>query len=137
MKALSSSLIITITLMLLAAQEVRPVKDDVGFCWNEASMKTLDIKITPIMVAPMPSARMEEVSTKLAAVVAAYMKENRLAVRKTIALDSGKKINGTLFRYSDTYSEGALPLTKPGMGTTAPFSLRHWVSFCSIGYYLE
>jgi len=24
-----------------AAQSVRPVKDDVGFCWNPASMKTL------------------------------------------------------------------------------------------------
>jgi AmmeMemoRadiSam system protein B len=350
MKTLFSSLIIAMVLMPLAAQEVRPVKDDVGFCWNAASMKTLvdyleareketfrtgglvaaisphddylyagriyyplfkilrakevvifgvthgavrkeigdpqgilildefklwpgpakpievsglreylkarldkglfmvsnkahelehsieallpflqyfnpDVKITPIMVAPMPYARMEEVSTKLAAIIAAYMKENRLAAgkdiaflissdgnhygqdfnnspfgegqkawetalaldrrliadhltgtmddakvegltkelwgktyldyrntywcgkysipfgllaaRKTIALDSGKKINGTLFRYSDTYSEGALPLTKLGMGTTAPFSLRHWVSFCSIGYYLE
>jgi hypothetical protein len=30
-----------------------------------------------------------------------------------------------------------LPLKKTGMGTTAPFSLRHWVSFFSIGYYLE
>jgi hypothetical protein len=45
------------------------------------------------------------------------------------------KISGTLFRYSDTYSEGVLPLKKTGMGLTAPFSLRHWVSFCSIGYY--
>ena len=25
----------------LAAQDVRPVKDDVGFCWNPASMKVL------------------------------------------------------------------------------------------------
>jgi len=183
------------------------------------------VKITPIMVSPMPFERMEEVSAKLAEVVAAFMKENKLtagkdiaflissdgnhygrdfnnspfgegkeawetalaldrrliadyltgtvddakiesltkelwgktyldyrntywcgkysipfgllAVQKTIALDSGKKINGTLFRYSDTYSEGVLPLTKLGMGTTAPFSLRHWVSFCSVGYYLE
>ena len=60
-----------------------------------------------------------------------------LAVRKIIAMDSDKKMSGILLRYSDTYSEGALPLTKLGMGTTAPFSLRHWVSFCSIGYYLE
>ena len=183
------------------------------------------VKITPIMVSPMPFERMEEVSAKLAEVVAAFMEENKLtagkdiaflissdgnhygrdfnnspfgegkeawekalaldrrliadyltgtvddakiesltkelwgktyldyrntywcgkysipfgllAVQKTIALDSGKKINGTLFRYSDTYSEGVLPLTKLGMGTTAPFSLRHWVSFCSVGYYLE
>jgi len=184
-----------------------------------------NVRITPIMVAPMPFARMEEISTNLAAVIAAYMKENRLAAgkdiaflissdgnhygrdfnnspfgegqkawetaraldrrliadyltgtmddakiegltkelwgktyldyrntywcgkysvpfgllaaRKIIAASTGRKLNGTLFRYSDTYSEGALPLTKLGMGTTAPFSLRHWVSFCSIGYYLE
>jgi len=350
MRTLFISLVITLTLMPLAAQEVRPVKDDVGFCWNAVSMKTLvddleareketfrtdglvaaisphddylyagriyyplfkilrakevvifsvthgavrkeigdpqgilildefklwpgpagpievsglreylkarldkgqfmvsnkahglehsieallpflqyfnpGVKITPIMVAPMPFARMEEVSTNLAAVIAAYMKENKLAAgkdiaflissdgnhygrdfnnspfgegekawetaraldrrliadhltgtmddakiegltkelwgktyldyrntywcgkysvpfgllaaRKIIAANTGRKLNGTLFRYSDTYSEGALPLTKLGMGTTAPFSLRHWVSFCSIGYYLE
>jgi AmmeMemoRadiSam system protein B len=58
-----------------------------------------------------------------------------LAVQKIIAQTAGRKISGTLFRYSDTYSEGVLPLKKTGMGLTAPFSLRHWVSFCSIGYY--
>ena len=350
MKTVFGSLIITLMLAPLAAQEVRPIKDDVGFCWNAASMKTLvneleareketfrtdglvaaisphddylyagrityplfkilrakevvifgvthgavrkeiddpqgilildefklwpgpvgligvsglreylkarldrgqfmvsneahelehsieallpflqyfnpNVRITPIMVAPMPFARMEEISTNLAGVIAAYMKENRLAAgkdiaflissdgnhygrdfnnspfgegqkawetartldrrliadyltgtmddakiegltkelwgktyldyrntywcgkysvpfgllaaRKIIAASTGRKLNGTLFRYSDTYSEGALPLTKLGMGTTAPFSLRHWVSFCSIGYYLE
>ena len=41
MRTLFVSLMITITLMPLAAQEVRPVKDDVGFCWSAASMKTL------------------------------------------------------------------------------------------------
>jgi AmmeMemoRadiSam system protein B len=182
-----------------------------------------DVRITPVMVAPMSFARMEEISTKLADVIADYMKENRLtagkdifflissdgnhygqdfnntpfgegekawetaraldrrliasyltgamneakvegltgelwgrtyldyrntywcgkysvpfgllAVEKIVARTSGKQIDGTLFRYSDTYSEGVLPLRKTGMGTTAPFSLRHWVSFCSIGYY--
>ena len=58
-----------------------------------------------------------------------------LAVQKIIAQTAGRKISGTLFRYSDTYSEGVLPLKKTGMGLTAPFSLRHWVSWCSIGYY--
>jgi len=60
-----------------------------------------------------------------------------LATQKIINLTLNKKIGGMLFRYSDTYNEGVLPLTKTGMGTTAPFSLRHWVSFCSIGYFLE
>jgi AmmeMemoRadiSam system protein B len=183
------------------------------------------VKITPIMVTGMPFEKMGEVSTKLAEVIAAYMKDNGLtagkdifflissdgnhygqdfnnspfgegeqawstargldqriirecltgvmdsgkvealtrelwgktyldykntywcgkysipfgllAVQKIIARTANKKISGTLFRYSDTYSEGALPLRKTGLGTTAPFSLRHWVSFCSIGYYLD
>jgi len=60
-----------------------------------------------------------------------------LAAQKVLAMTAGGKMNGRLFRYSDTYSEGVLPLVKTGMGTTAPFSLRHWVSFCSIGYYLD
>jgi MEMO1 family protein len=60
-----------------------------------------------------------------------------LAVQKILALAENRKVSGTLFRYSDSYSEGALPLTKTGMGLTAPFSLRHWVSWCSIGYYRD
>jgi AmmeMemoRadiSam system protein B len=60
-----------------------------------------------------------------------------LTIEKTIALTMDKKIDGKLFRFSDTYSEGVLPLKKTGMGTTAPFSLRHWVSFFSLGYYIE
>lgn len=60
-----------------------------------------------------------------------------LTVRKVVELTAGGRLDGRLFRYSDTYSEGVLPLHKTGLGTTAPFSLRHWVSFCSIGYYLR
>jgi AmmeMemoRadiSam system protein B len=184
-----------------------------------------EVKITPIMVTPMPFARMDEISEKLAKVIADYMTEKNLEPGKDIfflvssdgnhygedfnnspfgegekawktalafdqrlirtyltgTMDSHKierltkelwgetyldyrntywcgkysipfglitiekileyflkkEINGTLFRFSDTYSEGVLPLKKTGMGTTAPFSLRHWVSFFSIGYYLE
>jgi len=184
-----------------------------------------DVRITPIMVTGMPFDKMDEVSTKLAETIAAYMKDKSLvpgkdifflisadgnhygqdfnnspfgegemawataraldqrlirdyltgvmdkgkvegltkklwgatyldygntywcgkysipfgllAIQKIIASTTGKNISGLLFRYSDTYSEGALPLTKTGMGTTAPFSLRHWVSFSSIGYYLD
>jgi AmmeMemoRadiSam system protein B len=184
-----------------------------------------DIKITPIMVTPMPFVRMEEISAKLAEIIAGYMNENHLeagkdifflvssdgnhygkdfnnspfgegekawetalqldqrlistyltgvmdskkvkgltqelwgetfldyrntywcgkysvpfgllAVEKIMEITMKKKIIGKLFRFSDTYSEGVLPLKKTGMGTTAPFSLRHWVSFFSIGYYIE
>ncbi len=184
-----------------------------------------EVKITPIMVTPMPFERMEEVSVKLAEVITDYMQENQLAagqdifflissdgnhygkdfnnspfgegekawetalnldqrlirtyltgdmdsgkvkrltqelwgetyldyrntywcgkysipfglltIEKTMDLITNEKITGRLFRFSDTYSEGVLPLKKTGMGTTAPFSLRHWVSFFSIGYYIK
>ena len=183
------------------------------------------IKITPIMVTPMPFTRMEQVSMKLSKVIADYMNRKHLTagkdifflissdgnhygkdfnnspfgegekardtalkldqhlihtyltgimdsgkikgltkklwgetyldyrnsywcgkysipfglltVEKIIALTMKKEINGMLFRFSDTYSEAVLPLKKTGMGTTAPFSLRHWVSFFSIGYYID
>ena len=182
-----------------------------------------EVKITPIMVAPMPYEKMDEISGKLAAVISAYMKERGLKAGKDVfflissdgnhygkdfnnspfgegekaretalaldrrliesyltgALDAskiqgltkelwgptyldyrntywcgkysipfgllaaskivraveGKNLIGRLFRYSDTYGEGVLPLKKTGMGTTAPFSLRHWVSFFAVGYY--
>jgi AmmeMemoRadiSam system protein B len=37
-----------------------------------------DVRITPIMVAPMPLARMQELAGRLAAVLAGYIRENRL-----------------------------------------------------------
>ena len=51
-------------------------------------------------------------------------------------LDGSKNLQGRIFRYSDTYSEGVIPLKKPGFGITAPFSLKHWVGFFSAGFYL-
>jgi AmmeMemoRadiSam system protein B len=60
-----------------------------------------------------------------------------LAIRRTVRLASGKNLIGKLFRYSDTYSEGVLPLKKAGFGITAPYSLKHWVGFFSAGFYLE
>jgi AmmeMemoRadiSam system protein B len=60
-----------------------------------------------------------------------------LAIRRTVRLASGKNLIGKLFRYSDTYSEGVLPLKKAGFGITAPYSLKHWVGFFSAGLYLE
>lgn len=184
-----------------------------------------EVKITPIMVAPMPLDKMKEIANNLAEVIAAYIKEHNLtpgkdifflisadgnhygkdfnnlafgegqeawekgrafdqqlianyltgliddqkvagltgelwgptyldyknsywcgkysipfgllSINRIIARTSGQHLSGKLFRYSDTYSEGVLPLKKIGLGTTAPFSLRHWVSFCSIGYYLK
>lgn len=184
-----------------------------------------EIKITPIMVAPMPLEKMKEIAADLSRVITAYLKENKLqpgrdifflisadgnhygkdfnnlafgegqeAWEKALAFDrnliasyltgrlddgkiagltgelwgqtyldykssywcgkysipfglltvqrvmeksTGRQTRGRLIRFSDTYSEGVLPLKKIGLGTTAPFSLRHWVSFCSIAYYLD
>jgi AmmeMemoRadiSam system protein B len=60
-----------------------------------------------------------------------------LTAEKTFRKAYDKSMVGTVLRYSDTYSEGVLPLRKTGMGTTAPFSLKHWVGFLSAGYTLE
>ena len=60
-----------------------------------------------------------------------------LTAMKTLKKVTGKDVRGTLLVYSDTYSGGVLPLTQTGMGTTAPFSLKHWVGFFSAAYCLE
>jgi predicted class III extradiol MEMO1 family dioxygenase len=61
-----------------------------------------------------------------------------LTILKTLdRLEKGKQLKGKILRYSDTYTEGVLPLKKPGFGITAPFSLKHWVGFFSAGFYLE
>jgi AmmeMemoRadiSam system protein B len=60
-----------------------------------------------------------------------------LAIRKTIRKATGRNLRGRLFRYSDTYSDGVLPLKKAGFGITAPFSLKHWVGFFSAGFFLD
>jgi AmmeMemoRadiSam system protein B len=184
-----------------------------------------DIKITPIMVTAMPFERMNELSERLAAALAGYMREKNLqpgrdifflisadanhygrdfnnipfgedekahqqgtaqdqriaqaafsgplddnkirnltralwgatyldyrntywcgkydipfgllAIRQTVRLAAGRDLRGELFQYSDTYSEGVLPLRKAGFGITAPYSLKHWVGFFSAGFYLE
>ena len=60
-----------------------------------------------------------------------------LTAHKVATLSAKKSLNGTLLRYSDSYSEGTLPVTKTGMGTTAIFSLGHWVGFFSAAYSLD
>ncbi len=57
-----------------------------------------------------------------------------LTTLDVVRRSTGSGMNGKLLRYSDTYSEGVLPLTKSGMGLTAPFSLKHWVGFFSIAF---
>jgi AmmeMemoRadiSam system protein B len=54
-----------------------------------------------------------------------------------IVIESGRKLIGKVFKYSDTWSEGVLPIKGTDMGITAPFSLKHWVGFLSAGFYLQ
>jgi AmmeMemoRadiSam system protein B len=183
------------------------------------------IKITPIMVTAMPFERMDELSGRLAEVLAGYMKENNLqpgkdifflisadanhygqdfnnipfgeddkahqqgtaqderfaqaafagplnskkiqdltqalwgatyldygntywcgkydipfgllTIVKTMEKATGRRLQGKIYRYSDSYSEGVIPLKKAGFGITAPFSLKHWVGYVSAGFYLD
>ncbi len=60
-----------------------------------------------------------------------------LAIRRTVQKTTGQGLKGELLRYSDTYSDGVLPLNKAGIGITAPYSLRHWVGFFSAGFRLD
>jgi AmmeMemoRadiSam system protein B len=52
-------------------------------------------------------------------------------------LDSDRCLIGKVFQFSDTYTGGVMPLKKSGLGITAPFSLKHWVSFFSVGYFIK
>ncbi len=60
-----------------------------------------------------------------------------LTIYKTVLKKTGRNLKGQLFHYSDTYSDGVLPLKEAGFGITAPFSLKHWVGFFSAGFYLD
>jgi len=60
-----------------------------------------------------------------------------LTAEKTVSKTYGKKITGAVLRYSDSYSDGVLPLKQTGMGITAPFSLKHWVGYLAMGYWIE
>lgn len=48
-----------------------------------------------------------------------------------------KNIEGRLIKYSDTFTEKVLPFKNSKMGTTAPFSLKHWVGFFTLGFYIK
>ncbi len=60
-----------------------------------------------------------------------------LAIRKAVRMVTGRGLKGELLRYSDTYSDGVLPLRQAGFGITAPYSLKHWVGAFSAGFRLE
>jgi AmmeMemoRadiSam system protein B len=59
-----------------------------------------------------------------------------LTVSKVVN-ENGKKLSGKVFKYSDTWTGGVLPVKGTMMGITAPYSLKHWVGFLSAGFYME
>jgi AmmeMemoRadiSam system protein B len=60
-----------------------------------------------------------------------------LTADKIVQKTLGRHLTGVILRYSDSYTEGVIPLKKTGMGITAPFSLKHWVGYLSAGYWVE
>lgn len=57
-----------------------------------------------------------------------------LVLDKTAREVLNRGVTGTVLRYSDSYTEGVLPLKQTGMGTTAAASYKHWCGFVSVGY---
>jgi MEMO1 family protein len=60
-----------------------------------------------------------------------------LTTAKVVKDILGKELTGKILRYSDTYTEGVLPIKGTQMGTTAPFSLKHWCGFLSAAFILR
>ncbi len=60
-----------------------------------------------------------------------------ITTEKVIEKSTGKILVGKLLRYSDSYTEGVLPLKNTGMGTTAPASYKHWCGWLSAAFYLN
>ncbi len=58
-----------------------------------------------------------------------------LTITKIFKKLEGKTLNGKLFAYSDSWTEGVIPIKHTHMGLTAPFSLRHWCGWFSAGFY--
>ncbi len=46
-------------------------------------------------------------------------------------------LNGSLLKYSDSFTEGVLPVKNTGMGVTAVFSYQHWCGWFTEGFYVR
>ena len=60
-----------------------------------------------------------------------------LTISKVINDVTGKKLDGIIYKYSDSWSEGVIPIKQTNLGLTAPFSLKHWVGWLSAGFYMS
>ncbi len=56
---------------------------------------------------------------------------------KVVKKLKGNYLYGRILRYSDTFTEGVLPVKGTELGTTAPFSLKHWCGFLSSAYFIK
>lgn len=58
-----------------------------------------------------------------------------MTIEKIVAELNQKKLEGKLFRYSDSLSEKVLPFENTSMGLTAIFSPKHWCGWFTLGVY--
>lgn len=60
-----------------------------------------------------------------------------LTMSKVVKLVSGKTIEGKVLKYSDTVTEGVLPVKNTKMGLTAVANFQHWCGWLSAGFYMK
>jgi AmmeMemoRadiSam system protein B len=60
-----------------------------------------------------------------------------LTVSKIIRNVMNKSLVGEVLAYSDSWTNGVIPLKDSHMGITAPFSLKHWVGYLSAGFWIK
>lgn len=60
-----------------------------------------------------------------------------MTAEKVVKEVYSKKLTGKVFAYSDSWTEGVIPVWHTNLGLTAPFSLKHWVGYVSAGFYLK
>ena len=58
-------------------------------------------------------------------------------ITKIVRNVTGKSLEGKVLEYSDSWTNGVIPLKNTHMGITAPFSLKHWVGYLSAGFWLK
>lgn len=60
-----------------------------------------------------------------------------LSILKVARSLDNQNMYGTLFKYSDTFTEKVLPIKSTSMGLTAVFSYKHWCGWFTEGFYLD
>ncbi len=60
-----------------------------------------------------------------------------LTAKKVVNKIDNKSLKGFPLKYSDNYSEGALPAYQMGIGVSYPVSLQHWVGYWTMVFYEE